>query len=139
MGIWVVRDGYLQPDSLQLASAVAGGLDGEELKAKPAMFDSSGLIVEQLEATSLDGTKVPYFLIRPELAKLDGSMPTLLDGYGGFEIPMTPGYAAGVGAGWLERGGAKVVANIRGGGEFGPSWHQAALRERRHKAFEDFE
>jgi len=85
--IWIVRDGYLQPDALQLASAARGGLGGDELKTKPAMFKASGLIVEQLEATSLDGTRVPYFIIRPEESKLDGTLPTLLDGYGGFEIP----------------------------------------------------
>eukprot|EP00931_Biecheleriopsis_adriatica_P093679 TRINITY_DN6740_c0_g1_i2.p1 TRINITY_DN6740_c0_g1~~TRINITY_DN6740_c0_g1_i2.p1 ORF type:complete len:783 (-),score=153.16 TRINITY_DN6740_c0_g1_i2:13-2286(-) len=137
--VWVTQFGYLQPDSLQLASAADCGSRPESLKSKPAMFDASGLIVEQAFAESLDGTKVPYFLIRRKDAVLDGSMPTLLDGYGGFEIAMTPGYSAGVGAAWLERGGAKVIANIRGGGEFGPAWHQAALKERRHKAYEDFE
>eukprot|EP00929_Paragymnodinium_shiwhaense_P083127 TRINITY_DN44165_c0_g3_i3.p1 TRINITY_DN44165_c0_g3~~TRINITY_DN44165_c0_g3_i3.p1 ORF type:complete len:844 (+),score=196.60 TRINITY_DN44165_c0_g3_i3:46-2577(+) len=137
--IWIIRDGYLQPDTLQKASAQDCGAAPEDLKAKPAMFNSAGLMVEQLEATSADGTKIPYFVMRRKDAKMDGSMPTLLDGYGGFEIPLTPGYSAGVGAGWLERGGAKVIANIRGGGEFGPSWHQSALREKRHKAYEDFE
>eukprot|EP00933_Yihiella_yeosuensis_P034155 TRINITY_DN27688_c0_g1_i1.p1 TRINITY_DN27688_c0_g1~~TRINITY_DN27688_c0_g1_i1.p1 ORF type:complete len:409 (-),score=78.96 TRINITY_DN27688_c0_g1_i1:123-1349(-) len=137
--IWVVKHGFLQPDSLQLASAADCGARPEDVKSKPAMFDASGLIVEQAFAESLDGTKVPYFLIRRKDAKLDGTMPTLLDGYGGFEISMTPGYSAGVGAGWLEKGGAKVIANIRGGGEFGPAWHQAALKEKRHKAYEDFE
>ncbi|CAE8718112.1 unnamed protein product [Polarella glacialis] len=137
--IWVVKDGYLQPDLLQLASAADCGAKPQDIKSKPAMFDASGLVVEQAEAESLDGTKVPYFMIRRKDVPLDGTTPTLLDGYGGFEIPMTPGYSAGVGAAWLERGGIKVIANIRGGGEFGPSWHQAALQGKRHKAFEDFE
>eukprot|EP00927_Polykrikos_kofoidii_P025266 TRINITY_DN22734_c0_g1_i1.p1 TRINITY_DN22734_c0_g1~~TRINITY_DN22734_c0_g1_i1.p1 ORF type:complete len:846 (-),score=122.50 TRINITY_DN22734_c0_g1_i1:79-2517(-) len=137
--IWIVRDGYLQPDTLQLASAADCGAQAETLKEKPPMFDASGLTVEQLEAISADGTRVPYFVIRRESTPLDGTSPTLLDGYGGFEVPMTPGYSAGVGAAWLERGGVKVIANIRGGGEFGPAWHQAALRDQRHKAFEDFE
>jgi len=137
--VWIVRDGYLQPDTLQIATAEDCCSKPEDIKAKPSMFNASGLVVKQLEAESLDGTKVPYFLIHREDAKFDGTMPTLLDGYGGFEIPMTPGYSAGVGAAWLERGGAKVIANIRGGGEFGPAWHQAALQEKRHKAYEDFE
>ena len=137
--IWITRSGYLQPDTLELASASHCGAHPEGLKSKPAMFDARGQIVEQLEATSADGTQVPYFVIRHKDSQLNGKMPTLLDGYGGFEISMTPGYSAGVGAAWLEQGGAKVIANIRGGGEFGPMWHQAALREKRHKAYEDFE
>ncbi len=84
----------------------------------------------QGEATSVDGTKVPYFLLRPPGA---GPAPTLLYGYGGFRISQTPGYASLVGAGWLQAGGSYVVANIRGGGEFGPDWHAAALRENRSK------
>ena len=82
---------------------------------------------------------MPYFLVSREDAPLDGSTPTLLYGYGGFEISLTPGYAAAVGAAWLEKGYAYVQANIRGGGEYGPRWHQAALKEKRHKAYEDFE
>jgi prolyl oligopeptidase len=94
--------------------------------------------VSQHETVSKDGTRIPYFQVsRKELA-LDGTNPTLLYGYGGFEIPMLPGYSGGVGAAWLEKGGVYVVANIRGGGEFGPRWHQAALKANRHKAYEDF-
>jgi len=137
--IWIVREGYLLPDTLQLASAANCGATPEDLKAKPAMFETSGLVVDQLHAVSKDGTSVPYFLIRRADAPLDGTTPTLLDGYGGFEISSLPGYSGGVGAAWLERGGAKVIANIRGGGEFGPEWHKAALRDKRHKAYEDFE
>ena len=81
---------------------------------------------------------MPYFLVRPKDAKNDGSNPTLLYGYGGFEISLTPAYSGGVGKGWLEKGGVYVVANIRGGGEYGPRWHQAALKANRHKAYEDF-
>ena len=95
------------------------------------MFDASGLVCEQHFATSADGTRVPYFELRRASAPLDGSNPVLLDGYGGFEIAMTPYYSGGVGAVWLRRGGVKVIANIRGGGEYGPRWHQAALREKR--------
>ena len=137
--MWLWRDGYLVPDVLELANAEDGCAATEVLKSKPAMFDSSGLVVDQHFATSLDGTKVPYFVLHREDTALDGSNATLLDAYGGFEISMLPGYSAGVGAGWLERGGVKVIANIRGGGEYGPKWHQAALKEHRHKAYEDVE
>ena len=132
------RDGYLVPDTLELADA-SDLAATEKLKARPAQFDASGLTCEQHFATSLDGTKVPYFVIRREDAPLDGSNPTLLDAYGGFEVSELPGYSGGVGAGWLERGGVKAVANIRGGGEYGPRWHQAALKAKRHKAYEDLE
>ena len=82
---------------------------------------------------------MPYFLVAPKDLPLDGSTPALLYGYGGFEVSLTPGYSGGVGAAWLEKGYAYAVANIRGGGEYGPRWHQAALKENRHKAYEDFE
>src|SRR5690606_20662588 len=90
------------------------------------------------EATSADGTKIPYFVVHREGDTLDGSNPTLLYGYGGFQISMTPSYSPIVGKDWLERGGVYVVANIRGGGEFGPAWHRAALKENRQRAFDDF-
>ena len=137
--LWLFRDGYLVPDTMEIASAEDCCATTEPIKAKPAMFDAGGLIVEQRFATSKDGTKIPYFVIRRKDVVMDGSNPVLLDAYGGFEISMTPGYSAGVGAGWLERGGCKVIANIRGGGEYGPSWHQAALKEKRYKCFEDME
>lgn len=137
--VWLWRDGYLIPDTLEIADASDGCATSSLVKAKPAMFRADGLCVEQHFATSLDGTKVPYFVIRPENLVFDGNNPTLLDAYGGFEISMLPGYYAAVGAGWLEHGGVKVIANIRGGGEYGPKWHQAALKEKRHKAYEDVE
>jgi len=137
--VWLSRDGYLIPDTLEIADASDGCAASSLVKAKPAMFRADGLCVEQHFATSLDGTKVPYFVIRPENLVFDGNNPTLLDAYGGFEISMLPGYHAAVGAGWLEHGGVKVIANIRGGGEYGPKWHQAALKEKRHKAYEDVE
>jgi prolyl oligopeptidase len=126
-------DGYLVPDSQEITNAECGCTSTEVMRTKPAMFDSKGLTVDQYFADSLDGTKVPYFVIRREELQFDGTNPTLLDAYGGFEISMLPGYSAGVGAGWLEKGGVKVIANIRGGGEYGPTWHQAALKEKRHK------
>ena len=129
---------YLTPTTLMLAEAGGPASAVEVLKTMPAFFDSSKDVVEQHFATSKDGTKVPYFLVRPKDLKYDGSAPTLLYGYGGFEISLTPAYSGGVGKGWLEKGGVYAVANIRGGGEYGPRWHQAALKQNRHKAYEDF-
>lgn len=127
---------YLTPTSLYLGEIGQGA--PEKLKSLPAFFDKTGLEVAQREATSDDGTKIPYFIVSRNDLALDGDNPTLLYGYGGFEVPMVPGYSAGVGAAWLEKGGVYVVANIRGGGEFGPKWHQAALKANRNKAYEDF-
>ena len=106
--LWLWRDGYLVPDTLELASAEDCAVVTEPVKAKPAMFDAEGLIVVQRFATSKDGTRVPYFVMRRKDLVMDGSNPVLLDAYCGFEISMTPGYSAGVGAGWLQRGGCKV-------------------------------
>jgi len=136
--IWITASGYTQPTSYSLAHASTPDKQ-ELLKALPTFYDASGLHTEQLFATSEDGTKVPYFLVAPAAMRRDGSTPTLLYGYGGFEISLTPGYIATQGVGWLEKGYAYVQANIRGGGEFGPKWHQAALKEKRSKAYEDFE
>src|SRR5690606_29996002 len=133
--VWMTVTDYLTPTTLSLVEL---GQQPEQLKSMPAFFDASGKKIEQHFATSKDGTKIPYFLVRPEGLKYDGSTPTLLYGYGGFEISMTPGYSGGVGKGWLEKGGVYAVANIRGGGEYGPRWHQAALKANRHKAYEDF-
>ncbi len=104
----------------------------------PSFFDAEGMEVTQHFATSKDGTKVPYFQIGAKDAPTDGSTPTLLYGYGGFEVSLTPGYKATAGAAWIARGGTYVIANIRGGGEYGPRWHQAALKENRMRAYEDF-
>ncbi len=138
--VWMTATDYLTPTTLALAQlgqqhAVQ---QPEVLKTNPVFFDGSQDVVEQHFATSKDGTKVPYFLVKPKHLKLDGTAPTLLYGYGGFEISLTPGYSGGVGKGWLEKGGVYAVANIRGGGEYGPRWHQAALKANRHKAYEDF-
>ncbi len=136
--VWLWRDGYLRVDALDIGDAAT--LDKtQQVKTKPGFFNSDGLTVDQHFATSKDGTKIPYFVQRRSDMKFDGSTPTLVDAYGGFEISMTPHYSAGVGIGWLERGGCKVIANVRGGGEYGPSWHQAALKEKRYKAYEDVE
>ena len=128
--------GFLSPSTLYLADLAAGDL--ASLKAAPTRFDGSGAVVEQLEAVSQDGTRVPYFVIRPRSLAFDGAAPTLLYGYGGFEVSLTPNYAAIGGKLWIERGGVYVIANIRGGGEFGPAWHQAALKGERQRAYDDF-
>jgi prolyl oligopeptidase len=128
--------GYTTPASLLLGTA--GGAAPVRLKQAPAQFDASGLVVSQHETASADGTRVPYFQVSRAGLALDGRSPTLLYGYGGFEVSMVPGYGGLVGAAWLEPGGVYVVANIRGGGEFGPAWHQAALKAGRPRAYQDF-
>ncbi|HEY0858468.1 MAG TPA: prolyl oligopeptidase family serine peptidase [Albitalea sp.] len=127
---------FLTPDSLYLATA--GSDKRELLKSRKPMFDAGGMRVEQRFAISKDGTRVPYFVVWPRGAKADGKNPTLLYGYGGFEVSLNPWYSGGIGRSWYERGGVFVVANIRGGGEFGPAWHQAALKDRRQRSFDDF-
>lgn len=132
--VWLTATDYLTPTTLSLVEL---GQKPETLKTMPAFFDASRDTIEQHFATSLDGTRVPYFLVRPKDLALDGKAPTLLYGYGGFEISLTPAYSGALGRAWLEKGGVYVVANIRGGGEYGPRWHQAALKQNRHKAYED--
>lgn len=136
--LWLTVTDYLTPTTLLLTDVGQAQARIEPLKAMPAFFDASGDVIEQHFATSRDGTRVPYFLVRPKDLGFDGAAPTLLYGYGGFEISLTPGYSGGIGKGWLEKGGVYAVANIRGGGEYGPRWHQAALKANRHKAYEDF-
>ncbi|MFB6872976.1 prolyl oligopeptidase family protein [Streptomyces sp. NPDC056323] len=126
--------GFLQPSALHHGRI---GAESETLKQAPARFDTAGLTVEQFFAPSQDGTRVPYFVIGPGHSPATPG-PTLLYGYGGFEVPLVPSYDAVTGRAWLERGGTYVIANIRGGGEYGPDWHQAALGAHRPRAFEDF-
>jgi prolyl oligopeptidase len=128
--------GYLTPSTQWLADATSGA--PAILKTSPARFDASKDMVEQFWATSKDGTKVPYFVVRPKDLKLDGTAPTLLYAYGGFLVSQTPAYAATVGKLWLEKGGVYAVANIRGGGEFGPRWHNAGLKLNRMRVYDDF-
>ncbi|WP_405873631.1 prolyl oligopeptidase family serine peptidase [Streptomyces zaomyceticus] len=127
--------GFLQPSTLHLGRIGAGS---EVLKRAPHHFDSTGLTVGQHFATSRDGTRVPYFVIGPDRTTAPAPGPALLYGYGGFEVSLTPFYGGVTGRAWLERGGTYVIANIRGGGEYGPDWHQAALGAERPRAFEDF-
>lgn len=127
---------FLTPSSLFWGTI---GLDNrEKLKSLPAFFKTDGLEISQHEAVSKDGTRVPYFQVASKKLKLNGRNPTLLCGYGGFEISMLPSYSGGIGTSWLERGGVYVLSNIRGGGEFGPRWHEAARKENRQRAYDDF-
>jgi prolyl oligopeptidase len=127
---------FLTPDTLLLGRLGRGGL--QPLKSQPAFFDSQGMRVEQLFATSRDGTRVPYFVVWPRGAKADGRNPTLLYGYGGFEVAQKPWYSAAYGSAWTGQGGVLVVANIRGGGEYGPAWHLAAVKQHKQRSYDDF-
>jgi len=128
--------GFLQPSSLWRIDTTTTSV--ARLKELPPQFDASTLAVQQLEASSSDGTKIPYFLVAPKRMDLDGSNPTILWAYGGFQVSMTPRYMATTGKLWLERGGVFVIANIRGGGEFGPAWHEAGLKTHRQIIYDDF-
>jgi len=127
---------FLQPDTLWLGRT--GSDERERLKSRPSFFDAGGMRVEQRFATSKDGTRVPYFIVWPKGARADGRNPTLLYGYGGFEVPLTPWYSGSIGRAWTTQGGVYVVANIRGGGEFGPGWHQAAILANKQRSYDDF-
>ena len=130
-------DGYLNAARLWRADA-ATGAPGAMVRALPDRFDASRMVVEQFEAVSSDGVRIPYFVTHRRDMPLDGSNPTVLYAYGGFQSSELPGYSATVGRLWLENGGVWVVANIRGGGEFGPAWHQAGLRTHRQIIYDDF-
>ncbi|MBW6525904.1 prolyl oligopeptidase family serine peptidase [Sphingomonas sp. RHCKR7] len=129
--------GFLTPTTLARLDASSPAAP-QPIKALPAKFDADGLVAEQFEATSSDGTKVPYFVVHRRDARRDGTTPTIMTAYGGFELPMLPSYIAAVGKLWLERGGAYVLANIRGGGEFGPAWHDAGRKTKRQVIYDDF-
>ncbi|MEM9280790.1 MAG: prolyl oligopeptidase family serine peptidase [Verrucomicrobiota bacterium] len=126
---------FLTPASLYI---VEEGGQPKRIKSTPEFFDPEGMRVDQFEAISTDGTRIPYFVILPQGFEKGRIYPTMLYGYGGFETSMKPRYSAIVGSSWVARGGVYVLANIRGGGEFGPEWHQAALKENRQRAFDDF-
>ncbi|MGB6688615.1 MAG: prolyl oligopeptidase family serine peptidase [Terracidiphilus sp.] len=129
-------EGFLTPPSLWLGDAADGSFASK--KSQKAQLDASGDVVEQLEATSKDGTRVPYFVVHRKDLVYDGSNPTLLTAYGGFQISSTPYYSGVTGKLWLEHGGVGVLANIRGGGEFGPAWHEAGLKTHRQRIYDDF-
>ncbi len=131
---------FLTPDTLSLGQT--GGDTRAVLKSLPPTFDATGMRAEQSFATSADGTRIPYFVVWPRglnaQSPATGGAPTLLYGYGGFEVSTQPWYSAAFGSAWLARGGVLVVANIRGGGEFGPAWHQAAVKENKQRSYDDF-
>ena len=135
-GAFVNVSGFLTPSSLWLVDAASA--QAREIKTLPPKFDASRDVVEQLEATSTDGTRIPYFVVHRKDIVHDGSTPTLMTAYGGFQVSMTPNYSGATGKLWLERGGAYVLANIRGGGEFGPAWHEAGLTTKRQIIYDDF-
>ncbi|MEM7570995.1 MAG: prolyl oligopeptidase family serine peptidase [Pseudomonadota bacterium] len=132
--LFVQFESFTKPETLYI---VDNGTP-KEIDALPARFDASKIIAEQRFATSPDGTQVPYYVVRPKKLPKRKPAPVWLYGYGGFEIPVTPFYLSAKYQLWLEQGGVFVLGNIRGGGEYGPAWHQAALLKNRHKAFEDF-
>ena len=134
---FVTAENFLQPDTLYVVDT-SGDMTPREVKSLPTWFDASSMVAEQFFATSKDGTQVPYFVVRAKDAPMDGSNPTLLYGYGGFEIPLNPAYSATRGRLWLEQGGVYVLANIRGGAEYGPKWHQAGLKTERQRIYDDF-
>jgi prolyl oligopeptidase len=135
--MFLTAQGFLTPSTLYLADAGTPAAP-EAVKRLPPKFDASKDVVEQFEATSSDGTKIPYFVVHRKDLTLDGSTPTLMTAYGGFQVSNTPYYSGSIGKLWLERGGAFVLANIRGGGEFGPAWHEAGLGAKRQIIYDDF-
>jgi prolyl oligopeptidase len=135
-GLIVYAASFLNPSSQWWVDAAAGA--PAKLRQLPDRFDAARFVTEQFWATSKDGTKVPYFVVHAKDMKLDGSNPTLLNAYGGFLVSQSPNYSGAVGKLWLEKGGVFVVANIRGGGEFGPRWHNAGLKLDRMRVYDDF-
>lgn len=133
---YAVSTGFLSPTTLWELNSDTASV--QKLHTLPAQFDASDMTVEQQEVRSTDGTSVPYFIVHQRDMKLDGTNPTLLYAYGGFEVPLFPFYSAGIGNNWLSRGGVYVLANIRGGGEFGPDWHDAGLKTHRQRIYDDF-
>jgi prolyl oligopeptidase len=131
---FAVFEDFLTPPTLYALS----GAEARPVRALPAQFDASPYVTEQFEATSRDGTRVPYFVVRRRDMALNGANPTLLYAYGGFQLSQTPSYNAYVGRLWLDQGGTYVLANIRGGGEFGPAWHDAGLLTNRQRIYDDF-
>lgn len=127
---------FLDPSTLYYGNAETGKI--KKVKSLPSFFPTEKYQVQQYEAVSKDGTQIPYFVVSSKTIELNGKNPTLLYAYGGFEIPMLPSYNATNGTAWLENGGVYVLANIRGGGEFGPKWHQAGLKENRQRVYNDF-
>jgi len=126
---------FLTPASLYFVSDAG---ETSQVKSSPSWFDPEGMTVEQYEAASADGVMIPYFVVMPKGFTADGASPTVLYAYGGFEQSQLPTYLGSMGPSWVSRGGVWVLANIRGGGEFGPAWHMAAVKENHQRNFDDF-
>ena len=133
---FISTESFLTPDTLWTFNTET--MEKAEAKSLPEWFDASSMVAEQFFSTSADGTKIPYFVVRQKDTKMDGTNPTLLYGYGGFRISINPSYSATRGKLWVERGGVYVLANIRGGGEYGPKWHEAGLKTERQRIYDDF-
>ncbi len=133
---FINTESFLEPDTLW--SINTKGMSIAKVRSLPDWFDSSSMTAEQYEVASTDGTKIPYFVVMSKDLEMNGKNPTLLYGYGGFQISMNPSYSGTNGKAWLERGGVYVLSNIRGGGEFGPNWHQAGLKTKRQIIYDDF-
>ncbi|MBU13993.1 MAG: S9 family peptidase [Gammaproteobacteria bacterium] len=133
--LMVSYQSFLTPSALYL---INGDEQPEAIKALAPQFDAEPYLVEQQFVASADGTSIPYYIVRAADAPMDGSTPTRLTAYGGFELSRTPAYVSAQSQVWLQQGGAYVLANIRGGGEYGPRWHQTALLENRQRVFDDF-
>jgi len=133
---FISAESFLNPDTLYTYNTATGVK--AKAKSLPSWFDAEKMVSEQFFVTSTDGTQVPYFVVRGKDIKMNGKNPTLLYGYGGFEVSLNPSYSATRGKLWLERGGVYVLANIRGGGEYGPKWHQAGLKTNRQRIYDDF-
>jgi prolyl oligopeptidase len=129
---------FITPDTLYYANASKNKINFEKLKTAPQRFNASDVVSEQKYSISKDGTKIPYFIIHQKSMKYNGKNPTLLYGYGGFELSKLPSYLSSIGKAWVEKGGVYVLANIRGGGEFGRAWHEATVKEKHQNAFDDF-
>ncbi len=133
---FISTESFLTPDTYWMINTA--DMKISKLRGLPSWFDSTSMVAEQFMATSSDGETIPFFVVRHKDIEMDGTNPTLLYGYGGFEVSMNPTYSGTLGRAWLERGGVYVLANIRGGGEFGPKWHQAGLKEKRQIIYDDF-
>ncbi|MDF1751522.1 MAG: prolyl oligopeptidase family serine peptidase [Verrucomicrobiales bacterium] len=133
---FISTESFLTPDTLWTFNTDT--MTKAKAKSLPSWFDAGSMVSEQFFATSPDGTKIPYFVVRKKDQAMDGTAPTLLYGYGGFEVSLNPSYSATRGKLWIERGGVYVLANIRGGGEYGPKWHQSGLKTARQKIYDDF-
>lgn len=133
--IFLSYSNFITPTTLYLYNTQLNEL--KTIDKQKENFDATDLTINQYFVKSKDGTEVPYFIVHKKEMQLDGNNPVMIDAYGGFNISSQPNYNSIIGAGWLEQGGVYVLANIRGGGEYGPNWHQSAIKEKRQNAYDD--